>query len=164
MSMHLARAAIVAAATLLTACAPQDEQSAATVAAASAPVHDVICMGCGWRAPMRAALDRVRNGEVDPPCQTCGGILKSATISFGQPLIPAVIDRAMRAASEADLLLAIGTSLQVYPIAGAVPLASAHGARIVIVNAEPTPFDDVADAVLRMPIGEVLPALCDHAP
>ena len=126
-------------------------------------VHDVICMSCGWRAPMRVALDRVRAGEEDPPCRTCGGILKSATISFGQSLIPAVIERAMRAASEADLLLAIGTSLQVYPIAGAVPLASAHGARIVIVNAEPTPFDEVADAVLRMPIGEVLPVLCDHA-
>ena len=63
------------------------------------------------------------------------------------------------AAERADLLLAIGTSLQVYPIAGAVPAAKAAGARVVIVNAEPTPFDDVADAVLRQPIGEVLPAI-----
>jgi len=109
---------------------------------------------------MLPVLQRVRAGERDPPCERCGGILKSATISFGQPLVPEVIDRAMRAAREADLLLAVGTSLQVYPVAGAVPLAKAAGARVVIVNAEPTPFDDLADAVLREPIGEVLPALC----
>ena len=88
------------------------------------------------------------------------GSLKSATISFGQSLEPDVINRAMRAAERADLLLAVGTSLQVYPIAGDVPLAKAVGARVVIVNAEPTPFDELADAVLRQPIGEILPALC----
>jgi NAD-dependent deacetylase len=93
------------------------------------------------------------------PCRDCGGILKSATISFGQPLVPAVIERALRAASDADLFLAIGTSLQVYPIAGAVEVASDSGAKIVIVNAEPTPFDEMADAVLRESIGEILPTL-----
>ena len=123
-------------------------------------MHDVICMNCGWRGPMAPVLDRVRQGEEDPPCERCGGILKSATISFGQSLEPDVINRAMRAAQRADLLLAVGTSLQVYPIAGAVPLAKAAGARVVIVNAEPTPFDDLADAVVREPIGEVLPAIC----
>jgi NAD-dependent deacetylase len=123
-------------------------------------VHDVMCMQCGWRGPMRETLERVRAGEEDPPCRGCGGILKSATVSFGQPLVPAVIDRAMRAASEADLLIAIGTSLQVYPIAGAVPIAKRGGATLVIVNAEPTPFDDQADAVVRLPIGQVLPDLC----
>ena len=123
-------------------------------------MRDVMCMNCGWRGPMAPVLDRVRLGEEDPPCQRCGGILKSATISFGQSLEPDVIDRAMRAAERADLLLAVGTSLQVYPIAGAVPLAKAAGARLVIVNAEPTPFDDLADGVLREPIGEILPAIC----
>jgi NAD-dependent deacetylase len=123
-------------------------------------MRDAICMSCGWRGPMLPVLDRVRAGEDDPPCQACRGILKSATISFGQPLVPQVIDRALRAAQEADLLLAIGTSLQVYPVANAVPLAKAAGAQVVIVNAEPTPFDDLADAVLRDPIGQVLPALC----
>jgi NAD-dependent deacetylase len=123
-------------------------------------MRDVICMSCGWRGPMRPVLDRVRAGEEDPPCERCRGILKSATISFGQALVPAVIDRALRAAMQADLLLAIGTSLQVYPIAGAVPAAMDAGVRVVIVNAEPTPFDDVADAVLRSPIGEILPAVC----
>jgi len=123
-------------------------------------VHEVMCMSCSWRGPMQPVLDRVRAGEDDPPCRRCGGILKSATISFGQALVPAVISRAMRAASEADLVLAVGTSLQVYPVAGAVPAAKAVGARVVIINAEPTPLDDVADAVLRGSIGEVLPALC----
>ena len=123
-------------------------------------LHEVTCMSCGWRGPMQPVLDRVRAGEDDPPCERCGGILKSATISFGQPLVPAVIHRAMQAAERAELLLAVGTSLQVYPIAGAVPVASAAGARIVIVNAEPTPFDEIADAVVREPIGDILPLLC----
>jgi NAD-dependent deacetylase len=123
-------------------------------------VHEVVCMSCGWRGPMPQVLERVRAGEDDPPCANCGGILKSATISFGQALVPEVISRAMRAAGEADLLLAIGTSLQVYPVAGAVPHAKAAGARVVIVNAEPTPFADIADAVVRQRIGEVLAVLC----
>ena len=130
-----------------------------TVIEVHGTMREVMCMNCGWRAPMQVAMDRVRAGEDDPPCRQCGGILKSATISFGQSLDPQVIDRALRAAARADLLLAIGTSLQVYPIAGAVPMAKDAGARIVIVNAEPTPFDDIADAVLRDPIGIVLPRI-----
>jgi NAD-dependent deacetylase len=126
-------------------------------------MREVMCMACGWRGPMQATLDRVRAGDADPACTRCGGILKSATISFGQPLVPAVINRALRSAAEADLLLAVGTSLQVYPVAGAVPLAKSAGARVVIINAEPTPFDDLADAVLRDPIGRVLPAICGAA-
>jgi NAD-dependent deacetylase len=123
-------------------------------------MRKVVCMSCGERAPMEKALARVRAGEEDPPCRSCGGILKSATISFGQALVPEVIDRAMQAAGEAEVLLAVGTSLQVYPIAGAVPLAKQAGARLVILNAEPTPFDDLADAVLSDSISAVLPALC----
>ena len=123
-------------------------------------MREVMCMSCSWRGPMQPVLDRVRAGEEDPPCVRCGGILKSATISFGQPLVPSVIARAMRAAEETDLLLAIGTSLQVYPVAGALPVALAAGTHVVIVNAEPTPFDEMVDAVLRQPIGEILPALC----
>ncbi len=122
-------------------------------------VRKVVCMACGITAPMHNALDRVRAGEQDPPCRDCGGILKSATISFGQALVPAVIERALRVAGEADLFLAIGTSLRVYPIAGAVEVANAVGARIVILNAEPTPFDAMAAAVIREPIGSVLPHL-----
>jgi NAD-dependent deacetylase len=122
-------------------------------------MRKVVCMSCGERAPMEKALARVRAGEADPPCRSCGGILKSATISFGQQLVPEVIDRAMRAAAEADLFLSVGTSLQVYPIAGAVQIAKHAGARLVIINAEPTPFDDLADAVFNDSISEVLPRL-----
>ena len=120
-------------------------------------MRDVMCMACGWRGPAGPVLERVRAGEADPACAACGGILKSATISFGQPLVPEVIEAAIRAAEEADLLLAIGTSLQVYPVASLVPLAKSAGARVVIVNAEPTPFDQIADAVIRSPIGDALP-------
>jgi NAD-dependent deacetylase len=126
-------------------------------------VHDVVCLSCGLKGPMRAALERVRSGESDPPCGRCGGILKSDTISFGQALVPEVIDRAMQAAAEADLLISVGTSLQVYPIAGAVPAAKNAGARVVIVNAEATPFDGIADAVLRGAIGETLPRMVGTA-
>ena len=119
----------------------------------------VMCMSCGMRAPMQKALDRVRAGETDPPCRDCGGILKSDTISFGQQLVPEVIDRAMLAAGEADFFLAVGTSLQVYPVAGAVDVARAAGAKIVIVNAQPTPYDLTADAVLPGSISEVLSTL-----
>jgi NAD-dependent deacetylase len=122
-------------------------------------VRKVVCMSCGMTAPMLKALDRVRAGEEDPPCRDCGGILKSATISFGQNLVPEVIERALRSAAKADLFFAIGTSLQVYPIAGAVELAKGAGARVVILNAEPTPFDGIAAAVFRSRIGEVLPRI-----
>src|SRR5438876_9855888 len=80
-------------------------------------LHQAMCMECDWRGAMQPVLDRIRAGEDDPACGRCGGILKSATISFGQALVPEVIDRAMRAAEQADLLLTVGTSLQVYPIA-----------------------------------------------
>ena len=123
-------------------------------------VRRVMCWTCGLRAPMEEALARVRAGEADPACWSCGGILKSDTISFGQALDPAVIDRAMKAAAEADLMLAVGTTLQVYPVAGAVPLAKDAGARVVIMNDQPTPLDDIADALLRGPIGDLLPAIC----
>jgi NAD-dependent deacetylase len=122
-------------------------------------VRKVRCMNCDWLGPMQEALDRVRAGEADPPCRACGGILKSATISFGQSLVPEVIERALRVSGEAELFLAVGTSLGVYPIAETVPIAKSAGAKIIIVNAEPTPYDDIADAVLRESISEVLPDL-----
>jgi len=123
-------------------------------------LHTVMCLGCGWRGAMQETLDRVRAGEEDPACLECSGLLKSDTISFGQQLIPEVITRAMRVAAEGDLFIAIGTTLQVFPVAGAVPIALDAGARLLIINAEATQFDDVADAVVRAPIGEVLPRLC----
>jgi NAD-dependent deacetylase len=132
-----------------------------TVIEVHGTVHQVVCMRCAWRGPMSHALDRVRAGEDDPPCRECGGILKSATISFGQSLVAEVIDQAMQAATVADLFVAVGTSLQVYPVAGLVPLAARAGARVVIVNAQPTPFDDLADAVITTAIGEVLPVICN---
>ncbi len=119
----------------------------------------VECLSCGDRTSMAAALERVAAGEPDPDCRLCGGILKSATISFGQQLSRRTLHRAVTAAAAADLLLAVGTSLSVQPAAGLVEVAARAGARVVIVNASPTPYDEWADAVLREPIGTVLPAL-----
>ncbi len=124
-------------------------------------VREVTCLDCGERAPMERALARVRAGEEDPPCRSCGGILKSATISFGQNLVAEDLRRAERAAQECDLLFAIGSTLSVYPAAAVVPIAKRAGARIVILNAEPTEMDELADAVIRGQIGQVLPRLVD---
>lgn len=122
-------------------------------------LREVVCMACGAREPAGPTLARVRAGEDDPACRSCGGILKSATISFGQSLVVADLARAEAAARHCDLLLAVGTTLGVYPVAGLVPLAAAHGASIVIVNADPTPFDPIATAVVRTPITAALPAI-----
>ncbi len=122
-------------------------------------IREVVCLDCNERAPMERALARVRAGEEDPACRSCGGILKSATISFGQSLVQEDLVRAELAARSCDLLLAIGSTLAVYPIAGVVPVAHHCGARIIIINAEPTEMDHLADAVLRGAIGEILPAL-----
>jgi NAD-dependent deacetylase len=122
-------------------------------------MREVTCLACGERAAMERALARVRAGEDDPPCRTCGGILKSATISFGQALVQTDLLRAQQAAARCDLMLTVGTKLSVYPIAGVVPIAKEAGARVVIVNAEPTEMDSLADAVLRGQISDLLPRL-----
>jgi NAD-dependent deacetylase len=122
---------------------------------------DVVCMQCGERAEMERALDRVRAGEEDPECRTCGGILKSATISFGQNLVQEDLYRAQKAAQSCDLFLAVGTSLAVYPVAYLPQAALDAGARLAIFNAEPTPFDEQADWVVRDPLGECLPKLAE---
>lgn len=123
-----------------------------------------VCLTCGARGAMSAALDRVRAGEVEPDCPLCGGILKSSTVSFGQPLDPEVLRMARAAAIDCDLMLVVGTSLLVQPAAGLVGLAAKAGAAVVICNAEPTPYDEMATAVVRSPIGEVLPALVAEPP
>lgn len=119
----------------------------------------VACLSCGETAPMERALERVRGGEEDPACRSCGGILKSATISFGQSLVAEDIERAFAAAEACDVLLALGTSLTVQPVSRLVPTAKQAGAAVVILNAEPTPYDGLADAVVAGSISEVLPRL-----
>lgn len=124
----------------------------------------VACLSCEYRDDMEVAIARVRAGEADPACLQCGGILKSATVSFGQSLDTEDLRRSEIAANEADVYLAVGTSLAVFPINETVKMAHAAGARIVIVNAEPTPFDEIADVVLHAQIAEVLPAIVGMEP
>ncbi|WP_433873710.1 SIR2 family NAD-dependent protein deacylase [Saccharopolyspora sp. CA-218241] len=124
----------------------------------------VVCLDCGAASSMRSVLRRVAEGEADPPCPHCGGIQKSATISFGQALDADVLRAARRAALDCDLFLAAGTSLTVQPAAAFAELAVKAGARLVVCNAEPTPYDELADAVLRGPLDEVLPALAAVPP
>ncbi len=122
-------------------------------------IREVVCMDCGERAPMQLALERVRAGEADPPCRSCTGILKSATVSFGQSLDPDDLERASEEAGRSDVLLALGTSLGVYPVAYLPNRTLERGGRLVIVNAEPTPFDRRAAAVFNAPLSDVLEKL-----
>ncbi|MFR9794346.1 SIR2 family NAD-dependent protein deacylase [Streptomyces sp. MS06] len=122
-------------------------------------VRNVVCTRCHARGPMEDALARVDAGEEDPPCRRCGGILKSATVMFGERLDPVVLGEAASISKACEVFVAVGTSLQVQPAAGLAGVAADHGARLVIVNAEPTPYDELADEVVREPIGTALPRL-----
>lgn len=122
----------------------------------------VECTRCHARSTMEEALARVAAGEGDPPCRTCGGILKSATVMFGQGLDPVVLGEAVAVTKACEIFVAVGTSLQVHPAAALAGLAAEHGARLIIVNAEPTPYDPLAAEVIREPIGTALPALLDR--
>ncbi|MEU8930267.1 Sir2 family NAD-dependent protein deacetylase [Streptomyces sp. NPDC048409] len=121
--------------------------------------RSVVCTRCRARGPMADALARVEAGEDDPPCLECGGVLKSATVMFGERLDPVVLGQALAISKACTVFVAVGSSLQVQPAAGLVGVAADHGARLVIVNAEPTPYDDRADEVVREPIGTALPRL-----
>ena len=123
-------------------------------------VHWSRCWGCNDRRPMSQMLDRVRRGEADPPCEICGGIIKSDTILFGQNLVARVIEAAMVAAGRSDLILAVGSTLSVYPAANVVPRAKSAGACVIIANGEPTKMDHFADAVLIGSLSDLLPTLC----
>jgi NAD-dependent deacetylase len=118
-----------------------------------------VCTGCHARGPMADALDRVEAGEEDTPCLECGGILKPATVMFGERLDPVVLGQAAAVSKGCQIFVAVGTSLQVQPAAGLAGVAADHGARLIIVNAEPTPYDDRADEIVRDPIGTALPEL-----
>jgi NAD-dependent deacetylase len=118
-----------------------------------------VCTKCRARGPMEDALARVEAGEEDPPCLECGGILKSATVMFGERLDPVVLGEALAVTKACQVFFAVGTSLRVQPAAGLAGIAADHGARLVVVNAEPTPYDDLADEVVREPIGTALPRL-----
>jgi len=127
---------------------------------------EIVCLRCDHRQSSEPVHARVRAGDVDPHCQEpladgslCGGLLKSATISFGQNLVVEDLERAERAAAACDLLLAVGSTLGVFPAAGLVPIACRTGASVVIINGDPTEMDPLADVVLHGSISDLLPTL-----
>ncbi|MEV4381419.1 NAD-dependent deacylase [Streptosporangium sp. NPDC049644] len=123
-------------------------------------MFDALCTACGAASTTREAVDRILAGENDPACRDCGGILKTATVMFGQALDRVTLTRAIEAAEKCEMFVAVGTSLQVQPAASLVGVAVGAGARLVIVNAEPTPYDHLADEVISDPIGVAVPRLC----
>jgi NAD-dependent deacetylase len=124
-------------------------------------MYFVVCVGCGNRSAMADTLERVRAGEVDPACSQCGDILKSATVMFGQSLDAAVLTKAAAAAQAAAVFLAIGSTLTVEPAASLCAVAVRAGAPLVIVNHDPTPYDQFATAIIREPISAAVPAIVD---
>ena len=126
-------------------------------------MREVMCLSCARRWPMEDVTTRVRDGEEDPHCTECGGLLKSATVSFGQSLPTDVVEDAFRRAEECDTCLVVGSSLVVYPAAGIPIQAKRSGAVLAIVNAEETELDDIADVVVRGQAGEVLSATVEAA-
>lgn len=120
------------------------------------------CTVCAWRGPTAEVLERVAAGEADPPCAVCGGIIKPAVVFFGESLVAADIDRSLDAAADADLLVAVGTTLAVFPVAGMVPIAVDAGVPVVVVNGSGTEMDDLATVVIRGSISELLPALVEE--
>lgn len=126
-------------------------------------IHRCRCLECGYETAMQEQLDRVRAGEPDPPCARCGGVQRSATVAFGQALDPDVVRRALEAAASCQVFLTVGTSLQVHPAARLCDVALDSGARLVVMNAEPTPYDHSAAAILRGEVGAVLPKIVGSA-
>src|SRR5436853_1443015 len=123
--------------------------------------QEAVCLGCSRRLPVGVVLDRVREGDEDPHCELCGGLLKTATISFGQNLIAEDLERAMTEAAASDVCLAVGSTLSVWPAAG-VPVQTVHGGgRLVIVNDGETELDGMADVIVPGRVGAMLPPLVD---
>ncbi|HEX8627981.1 MAG TPA: Sir2 family NAD-dependent protein deacetylase [Catenuloplanes sp.] len=123
-------------------------------------IDEVVCTGCRARTPSAQTLARVAAGDIDPRCADCGAIVKLAVVLFGEHLDPATVAHAERIAANSGLLLAVGSSLRVEPVASLCAVAVNAGHRLVIVNRDPTPYDDLAVAVIREPIGTALPRIC----
>ncbi|GLW29164.1 SIR2 family NAD-dependent protein deacylase [Actinoplanes regularis] len=123
-------------------------------------MHEVVCTGCRRRTPSEQTMARVRTGDADPRCADCGAILKLAVVLFGEHLDPSVTGLAERIAAHTQLMIVAGSSLQVEPVASLCAVAVNAGNRLVIVNRDPTPYDEIAVEVIREPIGTALPRIC----
>ncbi|MFB6285888.1 MAG: NAD-dependent deacetylase [Candidatus Bipolaricaulia bacterium] len=118
-----------------------------------------VCVACGHLVPIEAVFEQVQSGGL-PYCKRCDGLIKPDVVLFGEMLPEAFLD-AQADAERADLLLALGSSLEVHPVAGLVPRAQGSGARVAIANRDPTPYDDLADVVIHDDLGPVVDQLAD---
>jgi NAD-dependent deacetylase len=119
------------------------------------------CLGCGRSWPIEEVQERLEAGDLEPRCGSCGGFIKPATVSFGQPMPEGELARAFQCAAGCDLLLMVGSSLQVEPAASIPPEAHRRGARLIFINRTPTPLDHIAEVIFREPAGEVLGGLIE---
>lgn len=124
-------------------------------------MNETACLGCGVRVPAGEVLARVASGQTDPRCLACGGILKLATVLFGERLDPAVMSQAVVIASASPLMLAIGSSRVVESAASLCRVAVERGANLVIVNRDQTPCDNIAAEVIRADIQQAVPQIVD---
>ncbi|MFJ8432767.1 SIR2 family NAD-dependent protein deacylase [Kitasatospora sp. NPDC094019] len=124
--------------------------------------RETTCVDCRATGPMERALERVAAGEPDPACLACGGILRPRTVMFGEQLDGALLRQAAAISAACELFIAVGTSLKVHPVAALPYEAVRAGARLIVVNGEPTPLDEAAEEVVREPISTALPALVER--
>jgi len=120
--------------------------------------REAVCLSCGNTVSMEEAMVMAKRDHLPPKCE-CGGVLKPNMVLFNEPLPKEAYRRALLESRACDFMLVVGTSLQVYPAAYLPVVAKQRGAGLVIINMEPTPFDDIADVVIHAKAGEVMPAI-----
>ena len=120
---------------------------------------EAICLSCNRVIDIKSVLEKINRGEVEPKCEVCGGLLKPNTVSFGQGLNPEHLVIAEKASRKCDLFMALGTSLQVFPANSFVDVARSNGKPVIIINRDPTPYDDLAKYRLSESLAKILPMI-----
>jgi len=124
-------------------------------------MREAVCLSCGYVIPLKEALKMAKRSYFSPLCKKCGGLIKPKVVLFDELLPCKALEKAIWESRTCDLMLVAGTSLQVYPAASLPEYAKLRGAKVAIINEEPTPFDENADVVIRAKVGEALPAIVD---
>ena len=126
--------------------------------------REIACMDCDWREPVDPWVAKFIADDRVPDCPKCNGRLKHATVSFGQSLPTEILRTASQWAGEATLFLALGSSLVVHPAASLPQMARERGAKLVILNRDPTPLDSIANLIVNAPLGDIFSMINSRAP